>query len=369
MASVRQIAEQAGVSISTVSRVLNNDPAVNPDTRDKVLSAANRWGYVPTIGRRVTTYIGFAYTGRRTISAPFDSAVLDGVARGADDCRLDLVVLNIHRDKQPDETYTQFFMRKGVRGVILRTTAEARDVCTAIAEEGFPHVVVSDRFDTPAVNYIDGESQADTIRALEYLIALGHRRIAFAMHSIPDCDHLDRFAGYKQALAAHGIPFDERLIFRHPINLAAGATILKLTRSMPERPTAVFFADPLLAVGAVQKAHELGVRIPDDLSIIGFDDADMRYAVYPTLTAVCQDAAKLGFQATTWLGHLLSGSGPQHFHRTIPTFFEINRSTAAPPRESGAPGGNGDTLTADGASADASAPSNGTAGDEMRGRS
>ena len=120
MASVRQIAERAGVSISTVSRVLNNDPAVNPDTRDRVLSAANRWGYVRTIGRRVTTYIGFAYTGRRTLMAAFDSAVLDGVARGADDCKLDVVILNIHRDKQPEETYTQFFMRKGVRGVILQ---------------------------------------------------------------------------------------------------------------------------------------------------------------------------------------------------------------------------------------------------------
>ena len=344
MASVRLIAERAGVSISTVSRVLNNDPAVNPETRDKVLSAANRWGYVPTIGRRVTTYIGFAYTGRRTIAAPFDSAVLDGVARGADDCRLDLVILNIHRDKQPDETYTQFFMRKGVRGVILRTTTEGRDVCLAIAEEGFPHVVVSDRFEHANVNYIDGDSKADTIRALEYLISLGHRRIAFALHSIPDCDHLDRFEGYKQALAAASIPYDERLVFRHPINLAAGATILKLTHSMPERPTAVFFADPLLAVGAVQKAHELGVRIPEDLSIIGFDDADARYAVYPTLTAVCQDAAKLGFQATTWLGHSLGENGAKKLQKTIPTFFEINRSTAAPPRTSGGNGSGGEML-------------------------
>ena len=330
MASVRQIAERAGVSISTVSRVLNNDPAVNPETRDRVLLAANRWGYVPAIGRRITTYIGFAYTGRRTLVDAFDTAVLVGVARGADDARLDVVILNLHRDKQPDETYTQFFMRKGVRGVVLRTVADTRDVCLKIAEEGFPHVVVSDRFDSSSVNYIDGESKGDSVRAVEYLLSLGHRRIGFAMHSVPDCDHLDRFEAYRVALETHGLPFEERLVFRHPINLAAGGTIIKLAQSMRDRPTAIFFADPLLAVGGVQKAHEMGVRVPEDLSIIGFDDADLRHAVYPALTAVCQDAGKLGFQAAAWLGQMLRGTGPRKFQKTIPTFFEINRSTAAP---------------------------------------
>jgi DNA-binding LacI/PurR family transcriptional regulator len=372
MASVRQIAEHAGVSIATVSRVLNNDPAVNPDTRDKVLSAANRWGYAPAIGRRITTYIGFAYTGRRTLVDAFDTAVLDGVARGADDARLDVVILNLARDKQPDETYTQFFIRKGVRGVVLRTVADTRDVCLKIAEEGFPHVVVSDRFDSSNVNYIDGESKADSIRAVEYLLSLGHRRIGFAMHSVPDCDHLDRFEAYRQALEARGLPFEEQLVFRHPINLAAGGTIIKLSQSMRDRPTAVYFADPLLAVGAVQKAHEMGVRVPEDLSIIGFDDADLRHAVYPTLTAVCQDAGKLGFQAAAWLGHVLRGTGPRRFQKTIPTFFEINRSTA-PPTNGELNGvfehNHMDSAPFDGAGVAPPPVAEGSNGQDMRGRS
>jgi len=351
MASVRQIAEHAGVSIATVSRVLNNDPAVNPDTRDRVLSAANRWGYVPNGGRRIGTYIGFAYTSRSSLTGAFDCAVLDGVVRGADECRLDVVIVNVQRDKRADETYTQFFMRKGVRAVILRTVSESRDTCQKIAAEGFPHVVVSDRFDDPRVNYIDGDSTADSRRAVEYLVSLGHRRIAFAMHSVPDRDHLDRFEAYRAGLVAGGLAFDERLVFRHPSNLSAGGTILTLSQSLPDPPTAICCADPLLAVGAVQKAHELGIRIPDDVSIVGFDDADMRHAVYPTLTAVCQDAGQLGFQATVWLSSLLRGAATRSFRVTIPTFFEINRSTA-PPRESGrgllparestsAPGANG----------------------------
>ena len=362
MSSVRDIAEQAGVSISTVSRVLNNDPVVNRDTRDRVLSTANRFGYIPTIGRRVTTYLGLAYTGRRTLSAPFDAAVMDGAARGADESRLDLVILNLQRDKLPDETYTQFFLRKGVRGVILRTLSDSREACVAIAREGFPHVVVSERFDAPEVNYIDCDSKADTTRAIEYLISLGHRRIAFAMHNLPDCDHLDRLAGYQEALENHGLPLEDRLVFRHPISLAAGGTVFKLTQSMPDGPTAVFFADPLLAIGAMRKAHEMGVRVPDEVSLVGFDDTDMRYAVYPALTAVCQDASRLGYHAASWLGRALNGSTPKRLQQIVPTFFEINGSSA-PPRTNGAADGEHNAREAirDGrvVSAGESVPSNG----------
>jgi DNA-binding LacI/PurR family transcriptional regulator len=331
MPSVRKIAERAGVSITTVSRVLNNDPAVSPDTRDRVLSIANRVRYIPTVGRRVTTNIGFAYTQDMTIAHPFDAAVLGGAVRGLDECRFDLVVLDIQRDRMPNETLTQFFMRKGVRGVILRTTAASRDICHAIADSGFPHVVISERFDSPNVNWIDGDSRPETIRAIKYLIALGHDRIAFAMHNVPDRDHLDRLEGYKEALANHGLPFDERLVFRHPISLGAGGTVMKMIASMAERPSAVFFADPLLAVGCIKKAHELGVRIPADMSVVGFDDTDVRFGVHPTLTAVCQGATELGYEAARWLARAVTSPSKSSFKKTIPTFFEVNQSTGPPP--------------------------------------
>jgi LacI family transcriptional regulator len=249
-----------------------------------------------------------------------------------DECRLDVALLDLRRDKQPDETYTQFFIRKGVRGVILRTLAESRDVCLRIADEGFPHVAVSERFEEPQVNYIDGDSRRESVRAVEYLIALGHRRIAFAMHNAADRDHVDRLEGYREALAAHGVPYDERLVFRQPLTIAAGATVMKLMLTQPDRATAIYCADPALAVGVVQKAHELELRVPDDLSIVGFDDSDVRYGVYPVLTAVCQSASRLGYQAATWLGRAIQGDSTGSLRATIPTYLEINRSTAPPGR-------------------------------------
>ena len=104
-----------------------------------------------------------------------------------------------------------------------------------------------------------------------------------------------------------------------------------MAMSMPDRPTAIYFADPLLAVGAVKKAHELGVRIPADVSIVAFDDTEVRHGVYPAMTAVCQDAAALGFEAASALTRMLVKPPGERFRRTLPTFFEVNQSTGPPP--------------------------------------
>jgi DNA-binding LacI/PurR family transcriptional regulator len=336
MASYNQIAAQAGVSITTVSRALNNDPAVNAETRRRVLAIANRAGYVATMGRRVTTQIGFAYTGEASLSHAFDAALLEGITRGTNKCRFDVVIVDLQRDKQPEESYTQFFMRRGVRGIILRTYADTRSACEAIAAEGFPHVVIADRFDAPEVNFIEGESKTDSIRAVEYLIDLGHRRIGFGMHNVTDRDHIDRLEGYKTALGRHGLAYDEGLVFRQHWSLAGGATALKMAVSMANPPTAIYFADPMLAIGAVKMCHELGVRIPVDISIIGFDDTDLRFSVHPTLTAVCQDARGLGYEAGFYLSHRLSGASGERLRKTVPTYFEIHKTTGPPANGHGA---------------------------------
>lgn len=331
MPSIRKIAERAGVSIATVSRALNNDLGISPKTRDRVLAIANDAGYKAAVGRRVTNSVGFAYTGEQTLSHPFEAAVLEGTVKSLGNAGFNLVLLNLKRDKLRGETYTQFFRRSGVRGVILRIVAESRGICRAIASEGFPHVVLSERFDSSNVNCIDCDSKPDSIRAIEYLIALGHRRIAFATHNIPDRDHTDRLDGYKEALAKHGLAFRQDFVFKHPATLAGGATVLKMAMSMSERPTAIYYADWLLAVGGIKAAHEMGVRVPDDISIVGFDDTNMRQAVHPTLTAVCQNAVKLGAEAGTRLAQLLTGERKEPFQITAPSFFEINESTGPPP--------------------------------------
>lgn len=330
MSSVRRIAEDAGVSIATVSRALNDDPRVTEATRHRVLSVATRAGYVLPSNRNTTGAIGFVYTQEMTVSHPYDAAVLEGVVRGLTQHRMDVTILSLQRDKRPEESYAQFFARKGVRAVAIRTMAPTRDVCIQIAREGIPHVVISDRFDEPDVCFVDGTSRIETARAVEYLIELGHRRIAFTTHNVPDRDHLDRLEGYMDGLREGGVPFSEKLVLRQPFSLSGGATAMELAMTFSDRPTALVAADPLLGIGAVRRAHELGVRIPEEMSIVGFDDTDLRYCVYPTLSCVCQNAVELGVAAGRWLAGAISGEGDP-IRATLPTYFEVNGTTAPPP--------------------------------------
>ena len=342
MASVRQIAKSSKVSVATVSRALNNDASVSPDTRDRVLRAANDAGYVAggKVGRRATTLIGLAYTYPQEF-CPYDAQLLWGVTSGVGERRYDVALLNPWRDKEAGETYTQFFRRRGVRGVILRTDPGSRDACLRIADEGFPAVVVGDRFDdAPHVGRAVCDSAADSRSAVEHLIHLGHRRIGLALHDRPDADHADRHHGYRAALAGAGIDYDEALIVRAGAVAFGGASAFNRFRALPDPATAAYFTDPLLSIGALRRAHTLGLRLPDDFSIVGFDDAEVRYDVWPQMTAVCQDTGTLGLEAAQWLvRHIESGgtsadmgpSGDGPLRLELRTVFEVHETTGPVP--------------------------------------
>src|SRR5438552_12629661 len=175
--SVREIARRMRVSVATVSRALNNHPEISAGTRDRVLKAANQLGYASNVGKRVTTNIGLVFTSDIPFTE-FDGLLIGGMMRGLGEQRFDITIVNLERDKAEGETYTQFFMRKGIRGAILRTDTHSRGLCELIAQEGFPPIVVADRFDSPVVNYFCTSSAPDSRRAAEDLAHLRHTRMA-----------------------------------------------------------------------------------------------------------------------------------------------------------------------------------------------
>jgi DNA-binding LacI/PurR family transcriptional regulator len=329
MASVRDIAKQAGVSITTVSRVLNNHPNVSAEVREQVLSAVNRSRYVANVGRRSTNNIAFVYTGERSLGSPFDAGLLQGIGDALDDFEYDLIVLEPRRSRQADETYSNMFMRKGVRGAILRATAQSRAVCEAIAAEGFPVVVLGERFEGGTIPFIYTDSRTTSQEAIEYLLGLGHERIAICLNVVDDADHLDRLAGYREALTLHGRPVDEKLVWRIPANQEGGPQAIKRVQSLAEPPTALYIADPLTCVGALAEARRTGLAIPRDLSIVGFDDGELRHCVYPSLSAVCQDARALGRESLLLLDRYMNEGRKAIADLRMPRcWLEIHDTTA-----------------------------------------
>lgn len=334
MPSVRAIAAHLKLSPATVSRVLNNHPGVEEKTRQRVLARINATGYVPKVGRRVTNVIALAYPDEpvRSEYGSFEPSLLSGVMRGLQEHHYDLKLLSIRRDKLPGETYTQFFLRKGIQGVLLRCVHRTSDMIKRIAIEGFPSVVVAARFDEPEVNFIDSDSYPSSRRAMEHLIGLGHRRIVLAIHNVSDTDHADRRRAYEDAMSTAELPIDPTWIMELAASVSSGEQVLDAILAMPDRPTAVFATNPMTALGIMRRAQERGIVIPTDLSVVGVDDSDVRMHVWPRLTAVTQDASTIGYEAAAWLTTVLAQEDVgKSCRRTIPTTFEVNGTTAAPP--------------------------------------
>jgi DNA-binding LacI/PurR family transcriptional regulator len=336
--TIREVARAADVSVATVSRVLNNTATVSPGVRDRVLEVAGRMRYGAAARAQQTSHMALVYTGPSSLSSPYDVAILDGMSEAAEAAGLDLLVTRLGQGRRPNETAGQFLARRGIRGAVLRTTSDTRQVCVELAREGFPSIVVGERFDDHGdeadVSFIYADSRPSSYQAVEHLISVGHRRIAVVLNQVADNDHQDRLGGYEQALREHGIELDPRLVVRVGAQRPNGAQVIRTLMSLRDRPTAIFIADPPIAVGAINQAHAMGVRIPEDVSIIGFDDADTRNDVYPALSAICQDAHRLGYEAARALSQRLQGHADDPPVRLVhPTWLELHGTVSQPPAE------------------------------------
>jgi LacI family transcriptional regulator len=336
-ATVRGIANALGVSPATVSRSLNNSPDVSDSVREKVIAEARRLGYELPRKEVRTGRIGILFLNET--SGPkfsgYDAVIWGGVARAALGLKFDVCVVD-PLDRRANEGFAAFAVRKGVDGFVLRVDEETRHICPQIAAAGVPHVVVADRFEDADVNYVCCNSSGPSRAVVEHLLHLGHRRIAVCHNTVLDTDHRDRIDAYRTALRAAGVDVDPNLIIAISAEVGGGAAALNRLLSMPEPPTAIFFTDPALTVGALRRALEVGIRVPDELSIVGVDDERLRKMTHPVYTAVCQNAAELGQQAGRWLCRQLGQSTGRDRKSTslrleIEGFLEINQTTGRPP--------------------------------------
>jgi DNA-binding LacI/PurR family transcriptional regulator len=247
------------------------------------------------------------------------------------DTPYDLMLVDLRRDKAPGETFRQFFTRKGICGAILRSTADERQLVERMAAEELPLVMLGDHYEHASLPFIYAESAAASRQAIEHLLSLGHTRIAFAACEREDGDHRDRFEAYRATLESRGLMHPD-LVGRIPPHRMDGEKLIRNLMGMPDRPTAVYIADPLVAVGAINEAHKMGVKIPEDLSIIGVDDTDIRSLIYPKMTAICQDSRLLGQTAFKRVVSLIASEGKTpDLSRGHAAWLEINETTAPPP--------------------------------------
>jgi DNA-binding LacI/PurR family transcriptional regulator len=338
----RQIAEEAGVSRTTVSLVLNDVPGVrvSPETRQRILEVAHRLNYYPDAAARTlvsgrTHTIGFVLC--QSPDRIFADAFLPEVLRGVGDAVQESgfrVLIHSVEDVTAPEAYIGLVREKHTDGIILSGPRSDDQQLPRLKAEGFP-VVLLGQLPGWGIPFVDVGNVGAAKQAVEHLIGLGHRRIGMITNaSLAYTAARDRLAGYRQVLEEAGIPFDEGLVRYGDFREESGRVAMKQLLDLSEPPTAVFVASDLVAFGALVAIKEQGLRVPEDIALVGFDDVRLAHYVNPPLTTVRLPAYELGYGAATLLTELVAGEQVEEREILLQTTLVVRQSCGAANHES-----------------------------------
>lgn len=307
-AKLRDVAQKAGVSIKTVSRVVNRQGEISDATRQRVLAAIAELGYRPSkVARALVTQrtdtIGLVLG---DITNPFFPEVARGVLDTAEPQGYNVFLCNSDGDLQRETRILESLLDHGVDGIIIFPTFDLEPALRRLAGSERPVVVVNRPYALPHVSAVMIHTRRGAQLAVEHLIAQGHTAIAMLSSRAEETGKLARVQGYRETLLAHGLPLREEWIAAGlPVQARGRETTRALLTRYPEI-TAIFAYNDLLALGAIEACHELGRRVPDDCAVVGFDDIPLAGAVCPALTTVRVPKYALGQGAMNRLLQMLA---------------------------------------------------------------
>ncbi len=333
--SIYEVARAAGLSVATVSRVLNDKGPVRAETRQRVLEAVERLGYVPhsaarSLSTRRTMSIGVLLP---DMHGAFFSEIVRGIDLAARAAGYHLLVSGSHSDAAETAALLQTLHGR-VDGLILMAPALGGAWLQKALPRRVPVVLLNDDGTDAGHDSLRLDNRSGARLAVEHLIGLGHRSIAFLGGPSGNADAAERLAGYREALVAGGLELNGHLElagdFGEESGLQAGAKVAALV----PRPTAIFAANDAMAIGCLAALRERGLRVPEDVSLVGFDDVPIARYLTPALTTVQVPIAELGRQAMACLLSSLDGrpGRPEEgaaIHTVIAPTLAIRASTAA----------------------------------------
>lgn len=301
MASMNDIARRAGVSIATVSRVLNNSGNVNEQTRERILKAIRDLKYQPSrVAKRLrsksvsSNLIGVLIP---DIQNPFYVDVLRGIEDIAYHNNYAIIMCNYSQDEKKEMLYLDILQSEAIDGLIAAPVNEDDVHLKKIVRDGLPVVCVDRGLRNEDVDIVVVDNEAGAFKAVEHLIGKGYRKIAYisGLKSIPSSR--SREEGYLEAMSQHNIPVNPQYIKYGDSKYEGGFKLCEELLALPEPPDAIFAGNNLITLGALESIHNHGLRIPDDIAVVGFDDMIWSSSLNPSLTAVRQPAYDIGQRA------------------------------------------------------------------------
>lgn len=307
--TIKRIAREAGVSLTTVSRALNDRPDIDPRTRQRILTLAEELGYTPNaIARSLVTQrthtVGLAV---RIFSDMWAAHIVRPIEELVHASGYDLFVSTHHADADWERQVLRAFHGRQVDGIVVASSVLGAEITELQRTLGIPIVLISPLVTTSHPYVVETDEIGGARSATEYLIGLGHQRIGHLGAPEWAAPGYQRREGYRQALESTGIAWDPGLVFVGDAQETGGLAGAQVLLSRPEPPTAFFCFNDLTAVGAFRGVRQRGLRVPHNVSVVGFDDVPLASYVDPPLTTVRQDLDALGGKATRMLLDLMDG--------------------------------------------------------------
>ncbi|MDR3750987.1 MAG: LacI family DNA-binding transcriptional regulator [Terracidiphilus sp.] len=307
--SIKDIARLARVSHPTVSRALQNSPLVNPRTAEKIRKIAAESGYrASAVARglvtRRTRTIGLVVT---TVADPFTSEVVSGIEQTANDHGYSVFLADSNADPERERKVVQAFAERRVDGIIVTSSRVGALYLPMLSEMMVPIVLVNDQHPGAFVHSVMICNQEGSRAVAKHLVELGHRRIAYLGDKFGYQSDTERYAGYREALDAAGIPLYPELVVHGDGKPEAAMQAMDTLLALKSPPTAVCCYNDMSALGAMRSIYMHGLRVPEDISVAGFDDLFVASYTQPPLTTVRQPMRRMGKLAMENLLKLMSG--------------------------------------------------------------
>jgi DNA-binding LacI/PurR family transcriptional regulator len=330
--SIKDIAKAAGVSHATVSRALHSNDLVKPETAQRIREIAQRFGYRPNaVGRSLATSrtqtIGVVVN---SIADPIAAEIVSGIEAVTSAQNYSAYLSICHADPEIEMRVVQSFHERRVDGILVTPSRVGALYDEVAAQIRTPIVLINNQHPSSYKYSVNIDSVPGSREAMEHLISLGHRDIAYIGDRFGyQTDH-DRFSGYRQALEIAGIPVRPEWIVHGDGKLDGGAPAMRKLLALEAVPTAVFCYNDVTAIGALRAIHEQSLRVPGDISVVGFDDLFLASYTEPPLTTVRQPKHQMGRMAAEILFRILSGD--ESDARIDVKGELIVRTSTAPPR-------------------------------------
>ncbi len=330
--TIHDVAAEAGVSFGTVSRVINNDVHVKKETRERVLDVVEKLNYVAN--RQARSLAGGKTNSIGVLVPDLGTGYIGEIIRGIDAelslADLDLILYTTHRTPTKEANYVANLASGMVDGLLLVLPRQPQDLVKTMQQRRFPFVLIDHQGtgqDCPAVGAMNWSGGYN---ATEYLISLGHKRIGFITGSMDLGCAVDRLAGYRSALKTNHIPEDEALIYEGNFDQPDGYVGASALLDLAHPPTAIFASNDVMAMGVMDAVRNRGLRVPQDISVVGFDDIPQASLVRPALTTINQPLEKMGRVATQVLLSMLETPEKETTRIELPTQLVVRDSCGKP---------------------------------------